>query len=238
MDDKVVFNGVSYDKHNLPDDIRLAIERHKAVDWRHVRLRQGFTTWAGLSTMQRVASVIFLMTLAVTLFLAFYSYFSNVSSTISVWGAVAVVYVGLLIALLGAGSLLLPRTSRLWLPLRKKPIRSLLALLTASAGTSLVLAFAAFSGLPAVLHHLTSEAGSIELTVDRKTEAYSHYRCSPALFMKEFTWPLSKPVCPGMDVYKKLEQGDVVTVHGEVSSFGVQAKAILIKSKSIKRSSE
>ena len=224
MSNKIFYNGVEYDREDLPYDIRRFLERHENTDWKEVDRRQRKNKWESSPVTAKSGSVIFLADVVLTIFLAFYSFFSNVSTTVDIFGIFGYIYVGLLSSLVGSGSYLLVNNKESSFSFGEGLVSRFFGMTLGVIGIALFVGAAIFSGLPSVLHHITSQDGSVRLTVARKSDSYSRYHCSPGLFMREFTWSLTKPICPGGEIYEAIEVGDVVNVSGRVSSFGVQAK--------------
>ena len=104
--------------------------------------------------------------------------------------------------------------------------KNIAASLLGVTGVLILFATAMLSGLPTLLHHLTSEKGVMQLTTIDKKLRGSRYQCSPALVVEEFTWYGADRICIKSREYNQFNVGDKLTATGLVSSFGIEVISI------------
>jgi len=132
----------------------------------------------------------------------------------------------LLLASLCGSSLFLFKTKKVKLTNENSLFKKTVSFLLGGFGIALLCSTAVFSGLPSVLHYLTSAEGELVVTVVDKKESSSRYQCSPGLIIKEFTWYGSDRICPERTVYNKVQIGNKILINGNISPFGVEANFI------------
>lgn len=228
MSNKIVYNGVTYNKDELPDDVRNKLKMHESIDWKETARRQRREKWKKSSLAHKIASSVFLSLLAVILPLVFYSFFTSVSTTVDILGTFGVIYLCVIFFLIASCTYLFVNNSNASPSFGNTLPQRILTISVGLFGVSILVAGAIFTGLPAVMHHLTKSQGTIELTVSSKSDRYSRYHCSPSLSMQEFAWHLTKPICPSREKYESIAVGDMVDVSGLISPFGVEAEYLTV----------
>ncbi len=182
--------------------------------------------WSDYDVTHKVLSLWFLCGLAITLLLAFLSFFSDVSVTIKVEATWLSIYLFSMISICGSGFWLTCRNKNVTLTSTGGVLSKLFSAIMGVLGAAILFASSMFSGLPILLHHTSSHEGSIVLTVIDKKLRGSRYQCSPALIVGEFTWFNSNRICINTHTYNQFSVGDELTVKGFVSPFGIEAERV------------
>lgn len=222
----VRMNGVENNNREISDDVK---EKYSIFEdkeyWKKTSKLQREQEWNESALPHKAASIAFLFCIMFTVTFSFISFLSNVSTTIELQGIWLVLSILLLASLCGS-SLFLFITKKEKLSNENSLFKSTVSFLVGGVGSALLCSTAVFSGLPSVLHYLTSEKGELVVTVIDKKESSSRYQCSPGLIIKEFTWYGSDRICPERTVYKNAQIGNEILITGNVSSFGVEAHFI------------
>ena len=222
----VKINGVDHKRDEIPDDLKekLSIFEDKEY-WKNVSKLQREREWNESTLPHKVSSIVFLFCIAFAVTFSFISFFSNVSTTIEFQGIWLVLCILLLASLCGS-SLFLFKTKKVKLTNENSLFKKTVSFLLGGFGIALLCSTAVFSGLPSILHYLTSAKGELVVTVVDKKESSSRYQCSPGLIIKEFTWYGSDRICPERTVYNKVQIGNKILINGSISPFGVEANFI------------
>lgn len=222
----VKINGVDYKHDEIPDHLKEKLNIFEDKEyWEKVSKLQRKREWNESTLPYKVSSIAFLFCILFAVTFSFISFFSNVSTTIELRGLWLVLCILLLASLLGS-SLLIFITKKEKLLNENSLLKRTVFFLVGGFGIALLCSTAVFSGLPSVLHYITSEKGEFIVTVVDKKESSSRYQCSPGLIIKEFTWYGSDRICPKSTVYNKVKIGNEILITGNVSSFGVEAHFI------------
>ncbi|WP_444930485.1 hypothetical protein ACJJIF_01470 [Microbulbifer sp. SSSA002] len=151
--------------------------------------------------------------------------FSDVNITIklntawvSAWAFAAFVFLGLISTPYIMKKEVIPFEGRLFMK-----VGSCLALLLA---LFMLPTYAILWGAPVFLHHFTAKDGEITVTVVGKEDNYMNGRCHPRLIIKEFTWLGEDYICPGKEVYKKVNVDSRIILSGKVSEYGVELRKL------------
>ncbi len=222
----VKINGVDHKRDEIPDDLKekFSIFEDKEY-WKNVSKLQREREWKESTRAHKVSSIVFIFCIVFVVTFSFISFFSNVSTTIALQGIWLVLFILLLASLCGS-SLFLFVTKNEKLSIENNLFNKTVSFLLGGFGVAILCTTAVFSGLPSVLHYLTSAKGELVVTVVDKKESSSRYQCSPGLIIKEFTWYGSDRICPERTVYNKIKIGNKIRINGNVSPFGVQANFI------------
>ena len=97
----------------------------------------------------------------------------------------------------------------------------------------LITRMAVFAGVATIFHYFTAQPGTILVNVVKKEDNYIKARCSPRLYIQEFSHWTFNHLCPSEKLYKQTSVGDKIIIKGQVSSFGVKVEATTRLPKSI-----
>nr|WP_086939599.1 hypothetical protein [Thaumasiovibrio occultus] len=168
-------------------------------------------------------SLVFLILIVPITALCFLSIFSDVNTlvvyTLPWWIGFAVIASLLLVSL----GIALYKNRALFEP-EHGIIRRAFYLLAGLLSFTMLVAVAVLSGIPIVLHHFTAEPGSMFVTITDKKDEYSKNECSPRLEIEEFTFMMSKYLCPSDRAYDQVEIGDQIRISGQLSQYGIEAE--------------
>jgi hypothetical protein len=87
---------------------------------------------------------------------------------------------------------------------------------------SFLLAFVVFGSIPKIIHNFYSIEGSIELTIERKTDTRTRRECSPSVEVEEVTLFLDNHICVSNSLFDKLKVGSKVIAYGQISNVGIE----------------
>jgi uncharacterized membrane protein len=174
----------------------------------------------------KVASMCFLFWLITVIPLSFLSFFSNVSTTINIGFQWSLVYFSFFALISGSGFWLIIKNKGVTISASKSKLKNMLSITLGILGLGLLLATAIFSGLPTLMHHMTSIEGEMKLTIVDKKLRGTRYECSPALIIEEFTWYASDRICLNQHSYQGYRIGDKIVVSGLTSPYGVEVLSI------------
>jgi hypothetical protein len=85
---------------------------------------------------------------------------------------------------------------------------------------------AVFGGIPIVLHHLTSHAGEMSVTVVAKRDSYLKHRCRRRIVVKEFSFGPNDHLCPEDGLFFEVSAGSKLRVTGDISPYGIEPDRI------------
>lgn len=173
------------------------------------------------TTGQKLFGYFFLGVILGVIGLTFLSFFSDVNTLIEVKGAWLLIYASVLILVLGVIAFPYVKGNA-QIPFGGGPVKKFGAALGAVFGLSVLTAFAVFSGIPTVLHHISSSEGKMVVTVSGKSDSYDKRKCSPRLIVEDFTWFSSNYLCPSEEAYEQISVGSKVELQGKVSIYGIE----------------
>jgi hypothetical protein len=182
--------------------------------------------WSDHDVTHKVLSLWFLCGLAITLVLAFLSFFSDVTVTIKVEATWLSIYLFSMMSICGSGFWLTYRNKNVTHTSTVGVLSKLSSVTIGVLGAAILFASSILSGLPILFHHTSSHEGSIVLTVIDKKLRGSRYQCSPALIVGEFTWFNSNRICIDKHTYNKFSVGEELIVKGFISPFGIEAELV------------
>ena len=173
----------------------------------------------------KASGMLFTVLIVVITATAFLSFFSSVSTTIDIEGTWLYLYIVVLLILLTSMTVSIIG-NKAKCHIESGVIKKIGLVLAGLLGFSIITSFSIFSGIPTALHYLGSSSGEMKVTVSGKEDHSNKRKCSPRLIIEEFTYFTSDFICPGDVAYKSISVGDVITVIGNVSRYGVEAKQV------------
>ncbi|MCW8857658.1 MAG: hypothetical protein OQJ95_09870 [Kangiella sp.] len=168
-----------------------------------------------------IAEWTFMILIFSLLFLTTVGYILDVKITVQYHIGWKILFLVIFLALItSVFKLIICRDSPLKFSIRS--LKSIAFLLIAVFGFSVITGYALFSGLPGMLHYLSNNEGTMEVTIIGKEPWHTKQKCSPRLVMKEFSFYRENYVCPGKEAYDALSIGDKLILTGSISSYGIK----------------
>jgi len=220
MKTTVTLEGKEYNYDEIPEGLR---EKYKGfleeVEMHKVELEK--SNPHSSFSYKVVANII----LFVVIGLAGLSFFSNVSTIISIKGLWLAIYLSTLTLVLVV--IFFPYiTKQAKFPFSGSMLKKIGGVTVGSLGMAVLCAFAIFSGAPTLFHHLNKANGELIVTVSDKQDGYRKGKCNPRLIIKEFSWFLSDHICLDNDAYNQINIKRKITIKGFVSPYGVESREL------------
>ena len=225
MSGKIKVDGVEYNYDEVPEAIRekykdefLEIDKLQS----HIDLPPKYK-----APLPKAFGYVFIASIFFIVGLSVLSFFSEVKTTIDIQSKWQFIYGIILVAVIGMYSVPFV-TKRAAIP-GGGFLKKFFAAVFCIVGLSVLCSFSVFSGLPIALHHLSSDEGTLKVTVSGKADEYDKRTCRPRLIIKEFTWFASNFICPGEKAYNEIDIGSELILKGNLSPFGIEVKQIQLK---------